>query len=153
MSLNTATIALLMLAACTWTLGTTAWSLIAAAGAPAAQSPSLPAMSQYEFGKLLVMQRCANCHAIEETDDRFAAPLHHLYGRRAGSVEGFTFSVNIKSLGIAWSPSALGSWLASTTFDTPDIRMRHVGVPNMEQRAAILTYLETLPGNGSSARK
>jgi cytochrome c len=153
MSLGTAPIGLLALAACMGALGTASCGVVAAAGAPEAQSPSLPAMSEYEFGKLLVKQRCANCHAIEEGDDRFAAPLHHLYGRQAGRVEGFTFSVNIKSLGIAWSPSALDSWLASTTFDTPDIRMRHVGVPNKEQRAAILTYLETLPGNDSSGRK
>lgn len=117
------------------------------------QPPRLPAMSEIEFGKLLVTQRCANCHAVAIGEDRYAAPLHSLFGRKAGSLDGYTYSRNIKNLDIAWSAAILDNWLAQTTFDTPDIRMRHVGIPKQDQREAILAFLKTLPGNTPSDQK
>lgn len=121
-----------------------------AAGPQIQQPPRLPPMSEVEFGRLLVTQRCANCHAIAPGEDRYAAPLHGLFGRKAGSLDGYTYSRNIKNLGIAWSVSTLDNWLTQTTFDTPDIRMRHVGIPKQDQREAILAFLKTLPGNSPS---
>ncbi len=116
--------------------------------APPVADPQMPAMSQFEFGKLLVAQRCSNCHATELGIDTFAPPLTNLYGRKAGSVEGFTYSPNIKNLDVEWSAKTLGDWLTATTHDTPDIRMRHVGVVEPTSREAILAYIATLPGNG-----
>ncbi len=116
--------------------------------APPVAEPQMPAMSQLEFGKMLVVQRCANCHATELGDDKFAPPLTNLFGRKAGSVEGFIYSPNIKNLDVAWSAKTLGDWLTATTHDTPDIRMRHVGVVEPTSREAILAYIATLPGNG-----
>lgn len=121
--------------------------------APQSEPQRFPAMEQVEFGRFLVTQRCANCHAVSEDEDRFAAPLHNLFGRKAGSVDGKTYSINIKNLGIAWSPQTLDNWLEQTTFDTPDIRMRHVGIPKADQRAAVITYLKSLPGNGGEPAK
>lgn len=124
-----------------------------AADPPAQPPPQLPPMSQVEFGKLLVTQRCANCHAVAIGQDRYAAPLHDLFGRKAGSLKGYTYSSNIKNLNIAWSVSTLNDWLTQTTFDTPDIRMRHVGIPKQDQREAILAFLKTLQGNAPSDQK
>ncbi len=124
-----------------------------AADPPAQPPPQLPPMSQIEFGKLLVTQRCANCHAVAIGQDRYAAPLHNLFGRKAGSLKGYTYSSNIKNLNVAWSASTLNDWLTQTTFDTPDIRMRHVGIPKEDQREAILAFLKTLHGNVPSDQK
>ena len=124
-----------------------------AADPPAQPPPQLPPMSQVEFGKLLVTQRCANCHAVAIGQDRYAAPLHDLFGRKAGSLKGYTYSRNIKNLNIAWSVSTLNDWLTQTTFDTPDVRMRHVGIPKQDQREAILAFLKTLQGNAPSDQK
>lgn len=113
----------------------------------------MPEMAELDFGKMLVMQRCANCHGLAEGEDRYAAPLHNLFGRMPGSVPGYTFSINMKKIGIAWSPSILDNWLEQTTFDTPDIRMRHVGITNKTQRAAVIAYLKSLPGNADKEDK
>lgn len=124
--------------------------------AQAAEPTNQPAVEEakaiLDFGKMLVYQRCGNCHGLEPGDDRFAAPLNHLFGRLPGMIEGFTFSSNLKGIGTPWTPSTLDNWLAQTTFDTPDIRMRHVGVVNLEQRQAIIAYLKTLPGNSSATK-
>lgn len=106
-----------------------------------------------EFGRMLVMQRCANCHAVAEGEDRFAAPLHHLFGREPGSIEGYTFSINMQRIGTPWTARTLEQWLTQTTFDTPDIRMRHVGIAQADQRNAVVDYLSTLPGNRSTVQE
>jgi len=118
--------------------------------APPTEEPKMPDMSQLEFGKLLLTQRCANCHGTAAGEDRFAAPLHHLFGRMPGSIEGYTFSNNMKNITTPWTARTLDNWLAQTTFDTPDIRMRHVGITKHDQRSAVIAYLKTLAGNSAS---
>lgn len=123
--------------------------LPAIAIAPAVLADDAPETieAQLEFGELLAMQRCGNCHGLAEGDDRFAAPLHHLFGRMPGSIPGYTFSINIMNINTPWTPGTLDNWLEQTTFDTPDIRMRHVGITHRDQRSAVIAYLKSLPGN------
>ncbi len=106
--------------------------------------------AEIQFGEMLTKQRCSNCHALQEGEDRYAAPLHNLFGRQPGSIDGNVFSVNMKRIGTPWTPQTLDQWLAQTTFDTPDIRMRHVGIEKADQRAAVIAYLSTLAGNGDT---
>ncbi len=124
----------------------------AQAAEPANQTFQEEPKAILDFGKMLVYQRCGNCHGLEPGDDRFAAPLNHLFGRKPGTIDGFTFSSNLKGIGTPWTPSTLDNWLAQTTFDTPDIRMRHVGIVNLQQRQAVIAYLKTLPGNSSATK-
>lgn len=115
--------------------------------APPVAQPDLTAVPTLELGETLVRQRCANCHAIEPGATSFAAPLTGLFGRVSGTAEGYVFSPNMKNLAVSWSPETLDNWLAATTFDTPDIRMRHVGIPDARSRAAVIAYISTLEGN------
>lgn len=115
--------------------------------APAVAVPEIAAGSAVELGDMLVHQRCANCHSVEPGVKSFAAPLTNLFGRVSGTAEGYFFSPNMKNLAVTWSPKTLDDWLAATTFDTPDIRMRHVGIPEPRARAAVISYIGTLEGN------
>lgn len=124
-----------------------ALTLPASAGSPSQIAPQPSPEAVLKLGNMLVLQRCSNCHALEPGEDRYAAPLHDLFGRSPGSLEGFTYSENMKGINTPWTPSTLDNWLAQTTFDTPDIRMRHTGIENHVHRKAVIAYLKTLPGN------
>lgn len=116
--------------------------------APPVAPAHLTAMEPLELGRKLAMQRCSNCHALStEGEKSLAAPLTGLFGRVSGTAEGYVFSPNLKNLAIVWSPRTLSNWLATTTFKTPDIRMRHTGIPDPRSRQALVAYLETLEGN------
>ncbi len=93
---------------------------------------------------MTVRQRCSNCHAIAPDVKRFAPPLVGLIGRKAGSYQGFAYSGKIKSLDMTWTAAALNDWLAGTTFKTPDIRQRHVGIDHPELRKAVVAHIATL---------
>lgn len=121
--------------------------------APSVAPVDLNAMPPLELGRAIAAQRCSNCHALAPGEASLAAPLTNLYGRKSGTAEGYTFSPNMIRLGVTWSESALDSWLTTTTFDTPDIRMRHVGIPEPRTRAALIAYINTLEGNKSAAQK
>lgn len=97
-----------------------------------------------EIAELTVRQRCSNCHAVEADKDSFAPPLFGVIGRKAGSYKDFAYSPKISNLNITWTAAALDDWLAGTTFKTPDIRQRHVGIENPELRRAAVAYISTL---------
>ena len=97
-----------------------------------------------DFGRELVSQRCANCHATEPGQALFAPTLVNLIGRKAGSVEGFPYSAKIKMLDFVWTPKTLDGWLKTITVNTPYLRMRHVGVKRDDEREAIIAYLKVL---------
>ena len=113
------------------------------------QSPTNPQLQimtegNIDFGRELVSQRCANCHATKPNEKLFAPTLVNLFGRQAGSIEGFPYTPKIKLLNIIWTPSTLDTWLKTITVNTPDIRMRHVGIERDDEREAVIAYLKTL---------
>ncbi len=97
-----------------------------------------------KMAAMTVRQRCSNCHAIAPDVNRFAPPLVGLIGRKAGSFQGFAYSDKIKNLDMTWTAAALNDWLAGTTFKTPDIRQRHVGIAHPELRKAVVAHIATL---------
>ncbi len=97
-----------------------------------------------DYGREIVSQRCANCHATKPNEKLFAPTLFNLFGRKAGSVEGFPYTPKIKLLDLVWTPKSLNTWLKTTSTNTPDIRMRHVGIARDDEREAVIAYLKTL---------
>ncbi|MGH1419389.1 MAG: c-type cytochrome [Hyphomicrobiaceae bacterium] len=125
---------------------TTAHLLVIANPALSQHAPNQPTKLEVtpEMAKSTIRQRCSNCHAIEAGTKRFAPPLVGLIGRKAGSYEGFAYTKKIKDLNFNWTAEALNDWLAGTTFKTPDIRKRHVGIEQPELRKAVVEYITTL---------
>ncbi|MEO1282375.1 MAG: hypothetical protein AAFV69_11650 [Pseudomonadota bacterium] len=119
--------------------------------APPVAPTDFSAMEPLELGRDVTIQRCSNCHSLSPDKKGFAAPLHNLYGRTSGTAEGYFFSPILKNLAVEWSSSTLSNWLAQTTFDTPDIRMRHVGIQDPRTRQALIAYIGTLEGNRPKA--
>lgn len=67
--------------------------------------------------------------------------LHGLFGRKAGSVQGFAYSKAMKASGIVWDAKTLDRYLAAPTTTVPGTRMvAKVGDP--ARRAALIAYLK-----------
>ena len=79
-----------------------------------------------------------------------AAPLYNVFGRKAGSAEGYAFSPRITMLDIVWSEQALWNWIQTTTFDTPLIALRHVGVKDQASADALIAYLAVINAEHTS---
>jgi cytochrome c len=90
-------------------------------------------------GKAVFEKRCTGCHALEV--DREGPRLAGVYGRKAGSVPGFTYSAELKNLGLTWNDATLERWLSDPDMVVPDNNMSF-SVPKAEERQDLIAYLK-----------
>lgn len=92
-----------------------------------------------------VYTRCMACHALAY--DR-TGPRHcGLFGRRAGSVPGFTYSAAMSRSEIVWTAKTLDRFLADPTRNVPGTSMGYAGVKDKTERAALIAYLRQAQGD------
>ncbi len=99
------------------------------------------ALAQQADGERLFRQRCSACHTMESGQNRVGPHLSSVVGRTAGSAEGARYSAAMRESGIVWDAQSLDTFLAAPRQVVEGTTMT-VGVPNAEQRAAIIAYLE-----------
>ena len=115
-----------------------ATAIALAAGISSAQAAGDAAKGEKVFA------RCKACHAIEaNAPKKIGPPLHGLFGRHTAAVEGFNYSDALKKADFVWSQDKLEQWLASPKTFLPGNRMAFPGVPNPQDRADLIAYLET----------
>ncbi len=122
-------------------LALAAWSPMAMAETPAFQRIKL------EAGAKLFDADCRRCHSTDTTHESYGPVLEGIIGRRAGSVEGYTYSEALKSSGINWTEQALIAWMADNHGLIPGTKMRHVGISDPVEAEFILTYLRSVQPN------
>jgi cytochrome c len=92
-------------------------------------------------GKAVFEKRCTGCHALEA--DREGPRLAGVYGRKAGSVPGFTYSAGLKNLGVTWDDAMLEKWLSDPDRVKPDNNMSF-SVPKAAERRDVIAFLKSL---------
>lgn len=117
-----------------------------AAGTLIAALASAPALAQTPpegdpaHGKALY-QSCAACHSVDDND---LGPKHRgVVGRRAGSIEDYTYSAALKSSGLTWDKTTLDRWLSNPSELVPGTKM-YFKIDDPQKRADIIAYLEQL---------
>ena len=87
-----------------------------------------------------VYTRCLACHAL--TYDR-TGPRHcGLFGRRAGSVPGFSYSDAMKNAKIVWDEETLNVFLAAPLVAVPGTSMGYAGISDPQERSDLIAYLK-----------
>lgn len=104
----------------------------------AAGTPAPPEAAQ---GQRLWQQRCAGCHAVD-TDE--TGPRHRgVFGRRAGSIQGYDYSRALRSANVQWDAVSLDRWLTDPEKFIPGQNM-DFKVADEQDRAALIAYLQTI---------
>jgi len=87
-----------------------------------------------------IYTRCAACHALGY--DR-TGPRHcGLFGRRAGSVEGFDYSQAMQRSRIVWNEATLDRFLDDPLRVIPGTSMGYAGIKDARERADLIAYLK-----------
>ncbi len=112
--------------------------LIAGALALAGQS----ALAQDAAKGEKVYKKCKACHALEAGKKKVGPSLAGIFGRTAGTAEGFKFSKAMKESGIVWDDKTMDEFLAKPKKVIPKTRMAFPGLKKEADRANLIAYLK-----------
>lgn len=88
---------------------------------------------------------CAICHTARENDAHRIGPnLFGVFGREAGTADGFAYSGAMRDSGVVWTDENLDAFLTNPQKFMRGNRMAFVGESDAETRAALIAYLKTL---------
>lgn len=97
--------------------------------------------ANYDAGRRIFAQ-CRSCHTIDEgAGNRVGPNLHHVFGRRAGTAQGFNYSQALQTANFTWDADHLDHWLQNPQTFLPGNRMAFAGVRDETQRRDVIAYL------------
>ena len=92
-------------------------------------------------GERLYQRRCSSCHSLDR--DRIGPHHRDVYGREAGTVEGFRYSPALRDLDLVWDDATLDAWLENPASLAPGNAMGF-RVSKAEERRALIAYLKSV---------
>jgi cytochrome c len=97
-----------------------------------------------------VFNQCMACHTIQQGGPNRVGPnLHGVAGRKAGSIEGFRYSANLKQLaegGLTWDDETLRRYLGNPKSVVPQGSMAFPGLRNEQQLNDVIAYVKQAGG-------
>jgi cytochrome c len=121
----------------------------AAPAAPAAPEPPIDLATRMTQADVARGERssrkCTACHTFEAGGgNRVGPPLHGIMGKDIATAGGFSYSPGMIAKAGTWTPEELDEFLLKPAEEVPGTRMTFVGLPNQQERADLISYLQTL---------
>ena len=103
-------------------------------------------------GELQFARKCSVCHTLNADGKRRAGPtLFEVFGRRAGTLEGYPYSNALLNSDIVWDAESIGRLFS----DGPDVVLPGTKMPiqrmkNRQDREDLISYLEQMTKPGTN---
>ena len=92
-------------------------------------------------GEALYQQKCKACHSVE---DNSTGPRHKgVFGRRAGTVGDYRYSLALEDQDFTWDEKTLDAWLADPSAVVTG-NLMGMSVQSSQDRRDLIAYLKTL---------
>jgi cytochrome c len=99
-----------------------------------------------------VFAQCRACHQVGENAKNAVGPvLNGLFGRPAGSVEGYTYSPANKNSGITWDEAVFREYIKNPRGKIPGTKMVYAGLKDEQRINDLVAYLKQFNAQGQKA--
>ena len=93
--------------------------------------------------------KCRACHQIGEGAKNIVGPqLNGLFGRTAGTVEGYSYSAANKNSGITWDEAVFAEYIKDPRAKIPGTKMVFAGIKNDKEIADLTAFLKQFDKDG-----
>ena len=98
----------------------------------------------------LVFKQCLVCHSIGPGAKNKVGPvLNGLFGRKSGTVEGFSYSEANKNSGITWNEDVFRVYIKDPKAKIPGTKMIFAGVKDDQQVSDLIAFIKQFKADGS----
>ncbi|HKH95252.1 MAG TPA: cytochrome c family protein [Beijerinckiaceae bacterium] len=110
---------------------------------------ALPAQAQDTAAGEKVFAQCRACHQIGETAKNAVGPvLNGLFGRKAGTVEGYSYSPANKNSGITWDEATFREYIKDPKAKIPGTKMIFPGLKDEKRIDDLVAFLKQFDASG-----
>lgn len=96
-----------------------------------------------------VFGKCRACHQVGEKARNLVGPsLNGLFGRKAGTVEGFRYSEANKTSGIVWDEPTFREYIKNPKAKIPGTKMVFAGISDDRDIDDLIAYLKQFGPDG-----
>ena len=95
--------------------------------------------------------KCLACHAIGEgAKNKIGPELNGLDGRKAGTVEGFSYSDANKNSGITWNEAEFKDYIKDPKAKIPGTKMIFAGIKNEKEVNDLWAFISQYDKDGNT---
>jgi cytochrome c len=96
--------------------------------------------------------QCRACHQVGPTAKNAVGPvLNGLFGRPAGTVEGYNYSAANKNSGITWDEAVFREYIQNPKAKIPGTKMVYAGLKDEQRITDLVAYLKQFDAAGNKA--
>lgn len=96
-----------------------------------------------------VFNQCRACHQVGEGAKNGIGPvMNGLFGRKSGTVEGYSYSAANKDSGITWDEAVFADYIKDPKARMPGTKMIYAGLKNEQQVKDLTAYLKQFGADG-----
>lgn len=93
--------------------------------------------------------KCRACHQVGETAKNTVGPiLNGLFGRKSGTVAGYSYSDANKNSGLTWEDQVFTDYIKDPKGKIPGTKMSFAGIKNEQEIKDLTAFLKQFAADG-----